>query len=216
MPEGPFGLPRLTSLGPFVEPDKIQPNHDTPPGTYGLKFIESVQPQTARDTALFLGEGRMDAADAVESLGLPVFEYKQVVLGELLSDAEFSRTLAEIVERDDREVIESIVNETSDFDETNLCAWLEFSDRKDDLQQCADKVQQDIARVDEINEKIRSSRTYFPPTIFPIDEPGDTIDGAHRIVSLSSIIGTEERIWVWELQNQDEVTRELQEMGMIR
>ena len=215
MPEGPFGFRRLTSLGPFVEPDKIHPNHDTPPGTYGLIDIREVQPETAMDTSLFLAEGEMAARDIVA--GVAVFKYKEIILGELLDNSDFSATLTKYVERDPDDLADRVESrDIPDKDAKSLCLSLQFDDNKRNREECARKVKEDIERVEVINEKIRDSREYFPPTTFPLESDGDTIDGAHRIVALASIIGTEEEIWVWELQNEGEVTQELKDVGIIR
>jgi len=220
MPTGPFGFPRLTDLGPFVEPDEIEPSVDVEPGLYSLSFIDDVQPQTARDTAMFLAEGRQTGIDFLLNEDVAKFEYKQIVLGELLADSEFSSRLTEIAQRKPRNVWREIRDGELEGAE-KLCSRLKFESGERARKECADKVERDIDRVQEINESIRSTgigtstREYFPPTIFPLDEEGDTIDGAHRIVALASILGTEERIWVWELQNQDEVTEELMDAGII-
>lgn len=213
MPEGPFGFPRLTELGPFVKPDEIRPNHDTEPGVYPIDFIERVQPQTARDTAMFLGEARTQAQDFILERQILDFQYKQMKLGELLSNSEFSGKLIEIVQDDPEEVKRRIRSgEMGDADK--LCAILEFEDNQRERKRCAEKTEEDIERVMDINEKIRSSREYFPPTVFKGGK--DTIDGAHRIVALASIIGTEENIWVWEMnQTEQDVIRELEQARVI-
>lgn len=107
-PTGPFGLPRLTDLGPFVEPADITPNHDTPPGIYPLETIEDVQPETAIDTAFFLGEGKDEAVGLLLDAPIAEFEYKQINLGKLLADSEFSAALMQIVQRDSEEVKKQI------------------------------------------------------------------------------------------------------------
>jgi len=70
------------------------------------------------------------------------------------------------------------------------------------------KVISDFNRVMEINEAIRDSREYFPPTVENIElgapAKWGTIDGAHRIVTLSQILGTDEEILIWEWDNEEE------------
>lgn len=216
MPEGPFGLPRLTSLGPLVEREEVQPAVDVEPGKYGIDMIKSVQRQTAVDSIFFLARGQPgDVRDIIELEA--VFEYKQVSLGELITDTDFSSTLAKYVEMPPDEV-ESLIKGKSipESDRVDLCAWLEFDSGEGSLESCSEKVGEDIRRVEDINEKIRSQRVYFPPTTFPIgSDEGDTIDGAHRIVALASILGTEASIMVWELQNVGEVINRIDErIGM--
>lgn len=215
MPTGPFGFPRLTDLGPFVEPDRIKPAVDVEPRLYPLSFIADVQFQTATDTAIFLAEGREEGIDVLLDDDIAEFEYKQIILGELLDDSEFSAKLTEIVQRNIQQVKKEIQAGKLEGAES-LCNRLKFESTQSARNRCAGKVERDIDRVMEINNKIRDTREYFPPTIFPMNEPGDTIDGAHRIVALASVLGTEERIWVWELQNQDAVTDILVEQGVIR
>jgi len=69
-----------------------------------------------------------------------------------------------------------------------------------------DKVIADFDRVIEIADNIEDDNIYFPPTIEDIELGGvlgwGTIDGAHRVVALSQLLGTEEEIFVWEWENQ--------------
>jgi hypothetical protein len=69
-----------------------------------------------------------------------------------------------------------------------------------------DKVVDDFDRVMDINESIREDRIYYPPTTEDIELGGvvgwGTIDGAHRVVALSQILGTDAEIYVWEWDNQ--------------
>jgi hypothetical protein len=136
-----------------------------------------------------------------------MFEYKRVTLGRILKDSDFSSTLIKYSEMAPEDVEDMVVTrEMSQEDISSLCAWVRPGEQGEELMRCGDKVHSDVETVLDINSKIRDSKTYFPPTIYPVGSPyGDTIDGAHRIVALASIIGTDEEIWVWELQEQDRI-----------
>lgn len=205
MPKGPFGFPRLTNLGPLVEPSEIVPNHDTASGEYGLDDIRQRQNMTARDTLMFLTEGDHSLEQHIE--GVPVFEYKQVSLGRLISSSEFSAGLMEYAESNPDEIKRLVIEgEIEDSDIEDLCLRFQNDKGGRARKECANKIKNDIERVQEINNEIRDTSIYFPPTIFPISSNrGDTIDGAHRIVALASILGTEEHIYVWELKNTEEI-----------
>jgi len=66
----------------------------------------------------------------------------------------------------------------------------------------------DFHRVTVINDKIRDSREYFPPTTEDLSLGGvlnwGTIDGAHRVVALSQILGADKEVFIWEWENQKE------------
>lgn len=70
-----------------------------------------------------------------------------------------------------------------------------------------DEVIRDFHRVMIINDSIRDSGEYFPPTTENISLGAPvgwgTIDGAHRIVALSQIIGTDVNIFIWEWSNEE-------------
>lgn len=81
-----------------------------------------------------------------------------------------------------------------------------FESKSELRDRIVNKVVEDFHRVMEINDSIRSSNEYFPPTTenIALDESvgWGTIDGAHRIVALSQIIGSDEEIFIWEWRNQ--------------
>lgn len=81
-----------------------------------------------------------------------------------------------------------------------------FEDESELRQNIVTKVVEDFNAVTEINNKIRSSGEYFPPTTenVSLEAPlgWGTIDGAHRIVALSQILGVDEEIYIWEWSNQ--------------
>ena len=77
------------------------------------------------------------------------------------------------------------------------------------LYRTIDKVTTDIERVVDITEDIRSSRKYWPPTVeLNGDEDSGmgwgTLDGAHRIVAMSQILGENADMKVWEFSNEED------------
>lgn len=84
-----------------------------------------------------------------------------------------------------------------------LPEWMSESEARDEI---VKKVVADFDRVMDINNSIRESHEYFPPTTENVKLGGvvgwGTIDGAHRIVALSQILGTDEEIYIWEWDNQ--------------
>lgn len=80
---------------------------------------------------------------------------------------------------------------------------------EESLYRTIDKVTTDIERVVDITEDIRSSREYWPPTVeLNGDEDSGmgwgTLDGAHRIVAMSQILGENADMKVWEFSNEEE------------
>jgi len=71
-----------------------------------------------------------------------------------------------------------------------------------------EKIVRDFIRVLNINEKIRDEGIYWPPTVELGAKPDallvGTIDGSHRTVALSQILGADEEIYVWEWFNQED------------
>lgn len=76
------------------------------------------------------------------------------------------------------------------------------------VSEAREKIVRDFIRVLTINEDIRSEGIYWPPTVELGAKPDalfvGTIDGSHRIVALSQILGTDEEIYVWEWFNQED------------
>lgn len=243
MPEGPLGFPRLTTLGPFVKPSKIQPHKDIDEGVYPLGFIEEVQSLTGRDTRRAL-EDIIDFDLQLEGKFRPEdveFRYRKEKIADLLDVNEFSSSLLEamskaeekgiplqatendmlILENDEleREVRAHMDGEESLFTDDLLggidANWTRIVERGDDLfrpksemmDEIVEKVIGDFDAVTEINEDIRDERVYFPPTTESVELGAPvgwgTIDGAHRIVALSQILGTDEEIFIWEWENQE-------------
>lgn len=82
-----------------------------------------------------------------------------------------------------------------------------FEDESELRQRIVTKVVEDFDGVTDINDKIRSSKEYFPPTTEKVSLKGalgwGTIDGAHRLVALSQILGVDEKVYIWEWSNQE-------------
>lgn len=85
----------------------------------------------------------------------------------------------------------------------------EFDSR--DANMIAEKAVADVDSVVRIAEDIDDDRIYYPPTIEDVELGGvagwGVIDGSHRLVALSQIMGTDAEIYVWEWENQRSVIK---------
>lgn len=248
MPRGPRGFPRLTTVGPFVEPDEIQPTHSTSPGIYSHEKLRKTQPLTHEDTKMAIETTTREVHGLpVAKISTPVsiedtqWEYKKVPLQQLLDGNEFANNLLSAMSKfeqkygnfdsikieADRERFESgnhklteeamaILNgEDSMFDSVEelegiigpISRQFERGDMRD-VNEMISQLSNDFRRVLDINDSIRDSREYWPPTIeLYADDSGmtfGTVDGSHRTVALSQILGEDAEIFVWEWINEDE------------
>lgn len=242
MPEGPFGFPRLTTLGPFVKPSSIQPAENVSEGVYDLSYLYEVQEITARDTERALDdiiEHDLDLGNQFRPKMDVTFRYRKAQISDLLDINEFSSSLLEGMSRaeeegipltgveTDRLMIENdrleeeirahMNGEASIFTDSILSGidanwgrvandkklWRSESEIREEV---VEKTIEDFHGVMEINETIRDEHIYYPPTTESIELGAPvgwgTIDGAHRLVALSQIIGTDEEIYIWEWDNQ--------------
>lgn len=248
MPRGPRGFPRLTTVGPFVEPDEIHPAHDTAPGVYPPQELERKQPITYDDTLRAIEETTRDIADMdIAKISTPVrmdetkWEYNKMSLDHILERNEFAGNLLSVMSKyeqkygnfdsiqlePDTERLESgnakvtgeakaVLNgEDSIFDSVDelegVIGPVSHQKEQGDMQSVnmmLSHLSEDFRRVLKINDSIRSSREYWPPTVeLNADDSGmtfGTIDGSHRTVALSQILGEGEDIFVWEWINEDE------------
>lgn len=245
--EGRLGLPRLTSIGPFVKPSEVRPAHDLEAGIYDDSVLRSKQGKTHEDTVFAIEQTTQDLAfdrqieDAVD-IGETQWEYHQMQLSTLLEGNTFSRSLLTVMSRFEekygsfdminldpdfdqgeadnelisQEVLSQLRGEKSIFrtDEMlrNVNAFMfgAFERGGRDLEEGLEKTTGDFRRVLEINETIRSTREYWPPTVEKdaSEQSGmnfGTIDGSHRTVALSQILGADQEIFVWEWINEDEL-----------
>lgn len=242
MPEGPLGLPRLTTLGPFVKPSSIEPAVDISEDIYPLQFILDNQEYTGEDTQFILEDYfhhvfEIPHKDVEEEVLSTEYRYHKRQISEIIEINEFSKALLEAMSKAEEMDIElkgeeeryEIKNEelyneiekqldgNSDLFTDELLSDIDdrwgrieelatFRGKSEVIGEIKEKVAEDFHRVVTINEDIRSNNIYYPPTTENIDlgAPLDfgTLDGAHRIVALSQILGGDESVFVWEWSNE--------------
>lgn len=188
MAKGPLGFPRITDVGPFVE-SGIRPVHDLEAGVYPFSELEKRQDKTAEDTERFLREKLGGKAE---------FKYGEFSFEEIVAPNGFIPTLARYVGEEPEEIEDMIMRDT--FPEDDLDAL--YAIPNDDIKFIADKVSNDVRRVNDIKEQIESRGEYFPPTF---ERKSSTLDGAHRTAALWHIVGPDNKIYAWELINAEEI-----------
>lgn len=95
MPEGPLGFPRLTTLGPLVKPDSIEPAYDLPEDVYPFSMMDDYTPDTAHMVEMNIREWLDVHPDAVRSKQVSEtnWHYHKMPVEKVITGNEFADSL---------------------------------------------------------------------------------------------------------------------------